>query len=333
MCSIQMIETPAAADVADQLDQRAAFVLGQPAGDLVEQQNARLGGERAGELQPLAVEQRQAPAGRLALSRERAVAEHLDAARIDLALAVAAAEGAGDHQVLEHRHAAERLRNLERAADAQPAAPLGRQPRDVVAGEDDAPGIGLHRAAGDAEQRGLAGAVRPDDAERLALVNARSISFATTTAPKRLETFSKARMAATVIGPLPQPSPASGGGSRPRFTTAACSSPPVGISGAVLLVVMTRSNLSPLRCHCPATSGVLVTFFTGCARPLHRPDDGFVIGGHDRIEDRLRLRRLRALEHVDRHLEQRMLEADRLRPRPPGGRHIGVGELLARSGR
>src|SRR5262249_2106429 len=42
-----------------------------------------------------------------------------------------------------------------------------------------------------------------------------------------------------------------------------CSDPPVGISGAVLLVVITRSNLSPLRCHWPATSGVLVTFFTG----------------------------------------------------------------------
>src|SRR5262249_61082254 len=36
-------------------------------------------------------------------------------------------------------------------------------------GEDDAPGVRRNRAAGDAEQRGLAGAVRPDDAERLAL--------------------------------------------------------------------------------------------------------------------------------------------------------------------
>ncbi len=39
---------------------------------------------------------------------------------------------------------------------------------DVDAGEDDAPPIGRDRAAGDAEQRGLAGAVGPDDAERLA---------------------------------------------------------------------------------------------------------------------------------------------------------------------
>src|SRR5262249_40506549 len=46
-----------------------------------------------------------------------------------------------------------------------------------------------------------------------------------------------------------------------------CSCPPTGISVAVLLVVITRSKRSPLRCHCPATSGVLVTFFTGW--PVH----------------------------------------------------------------
>ena len=33
----------------------------------------------------------------------------------------------------------------------------------------DAAGVGRDRAGGDAEQRGLAGAVRPDDTERLAL--------------------------------------------------------------------------------------------------------------------------------------------------------------------
>src|SRR4029450_6350316 len=45
------------------------------------------------------------------------------------------------------------------------------------------------------------------------------------------------------------------------------SCPPTGISGAVLFVGMTRSNRSPLPCHCPATGGVLVTFFTGW--PVH----------------------------------------------------------------
>ena len=38
---------------------------------------------------------------------------------VSIALArVRSAEGGGDHEILEHRHAAERLRNLERARDA-----------------------------------------------------------------------------------------------------------------------------------------------------------------------------------------------------------------------
>ena len=154
-------------DGADQLDQREAFVLGQAARDLVEQQHARLRRQRARELEPLAVEQRERARGTVRLVGERALLEQLDAARIDLALAMAAAERRRHHQVLEHGHAVERLRNLERAADAHAAAAFRRQPRDVHAREHDAPGIGLHRSAGDAEQRGLAGAVRPDDAERL----------------------------------------------------------------------------------------------------------------------------------------------------------------------
>jgi hypothetical protein len=44
-----------------------------------------------------------------------------------------------------------------------------RQRRSGAAGEDDAAGVGRNRPGGDTEQRGFAGAVRPDDAERLAL--------------------------------------------------------------------------------------------------------------------------------------------------------------------
>ena len=46
-----------------------------------------------------------------------------------------------------------------------------------------------------------------------------------------------------------------------------CNSPPTGISVAVLFVVITKSKRSALRCHCPATRGVFVTFFTGW--PVH----------------------------------------------------------------
>src|SRR5262249_24669255 len=51
---------PAAANVPDQVDQRRAFVLGQSAGHLVKQEHARLRGERARQLEPLAVEEREA---------------------------------------------------------------------------------------------------------------------------------------------------------------------------------------------------------------------------------------------------------------------------------
>ena len=62
------------------------------------------------------------------------------------------------------------------------------------------------------------------------------------------------------------------GGSGPRAPSSfltnegydnSSSFPPTGICGAVSFWVMTRSNASPLRCHCPETSGVLLTFFTG----------------------------------------------------------------------
>ena len=62
----------------------------------------------------------------------------------------------------------ERLRNLERAADAEPATPLGRQASHIAARQHDATRIGSHRAARDAEQRTLAGPIRSDDAERFA---------------------------------------------------------------------------------------------------------------------------------------------------------------------
>ncbi len=61
------------------------------------------------------------------------------------------------------------MRHLERARQPQAAAPLGRQAGDVLAGEDDAASVGRDGAGGDAEQRGLARAVGPDDAERFAL--------------------------------------------------------------------------------------------------------------------------------------------------------------------
>src|SRR5262245_57788082 len=83
-------------------------------------------------------------------------------------LAMAAAERGGHQHVLEHGHAAERVGNLVRATDAEAAALVGREPRDVLAAKADGPGVGPLVAPDQVEQRGLPRAVWPDDAERLA---------------------------------------------------------------------------------------------------------------------------------------------------------------------
>ena len=145
-------------------------MLGQAAGDLVEQQHARPGRERARELQPLALEQGERagaacwpwPAGRCAPGSRRS--SHSSRPR-----AVRGAEGGGDQQVLEHRHPREGMRDLIGAADAgdgsarAPAAAVMSAPskRTRPLSARSPPVMRLN-------MRALAGAVRADDAERLA---------------------------------------------------------------------------------------------------------------------------------------------------------------------
>ena len=57
MCSIQTIASPRPRSDLDCFDQAVGFLVGEAAADLVEQQHARLGRERARKLQPLAIEQ------------------------------------------------------------------------------------------------------------------------------------------------------------------------------------------------------------------------------------------------------------------------------------
>src|SRR3974390_10153 len=160
---------PTDAHVPDQHEQRSAFVIGQSAGDLVKEQDARLRRQGTRELQPLAVEQSQAARALVGLFGEPTALEQLAAAVIDRGLALADAEGSGYHYILEHGHAGERLRDLERAGAALAAPPLGGQAGDALGGKEHAAVVGRHRTGGDAEQRGLTSAVRTDDAERLAL--------------------------------------------------------------------------------------------------------------------------------------------------------------------
>src|SRR5947208_3613430 len=75
----------------------------------------------------------------------------------------------------------------------------------------------------------------------------------------------------------------------------------------------------------PGNERSLSHILDGLAGPLHGADYRFVVGGDHGIEDRLGVERLRALEHVESNLEQRVLETDRLRPRPFSGDYIGIG--------
>ena len=112
--------------VADGRDQLLDLGLGEPAGDLVEQQDGRVAGERAGELETLAIEQRQLARLVVRLVGQTRQLERLDAALVARALAHAASVGRAHEHVLEHAHVRERLGDLERAPDALAAAILPR---------------------------------------------------------------------------------------------------------------------------------------------------------------------------------------------------------------
>src|SRR6185295_6461677 len=76
-----------------------------------------------------------------------------------------------DHEVLEHRHAPERPRNLEAAGDAAACPQVRRQLGDVLAAEHHAAGLRTQRAGNAVDQRRLARAVRPDQPEPFAFAD------------------------------------------------------------------------------------------------------------------------------------------------------------------
>src|SRR4029450_7944918 len=130
----------------DQLDERLAFVLGQAACHLVEQKHARLARQCAGKLKPLAVEQTETARGPVCLVRQPALLEQCDTSLRGVTAARAAAKCGCNHEILKNRHAMERLRDLEGAANAHSAAPLRGKTRDVVAFKGDPAAIRFNRA-------------------------------------------------------------------------------------------------------------------------------------------------------------------------------------------
>ena len=167
-CSTHTMVMPASLDGAHELHQLDAFGLGQPAGDLVEQQEPRRAGKRAGQFEPLAAEQVERAGTAIGESDEAGALQDFAAGVGDLGLALPAAVDRGDQQVLEHGEVLERVRNLERAADAGDAARARRRLRDVAAVEPNGAAVRPDEPGDQVEQRRFAGAVRADDAERFA---------------------------------------------------------------------------------------------------------------------------------------------------------------------
>ena len=121
---------PPRVDGADRLDQLVRIRLGEAAGDLVEQQQARIGGERARHFQPLAVEQRQRAGETVGLGGKAGLLQDV-AARSSTTSAsrLPLAEAGGDQQVLGHRQLLERMRHLVASGRCRQAALLRRHAR------------------------------------------------------------------------------------------------------------------------------------------------------------------------------------------------------------
>ena len=119
-------EALGAVDVAEHLDHLVALGRAQPGHHLVEQQQARPGGERARDLQALAVGQGERGGGEMGLRIE------IELSQDGTGMAPRARHRAfplkrtHDH-VVEHRQAGERLDQLEGAADAGGADLVGAQ--------------------------------------------------------------------------------------------------------------------------------------------------------------------------------------------------------------
>ena len=172
-------------DALQLVHQLARLVLGQPAGDLVEQQQLRPRGQRARQLEPLAVQQGQRRRrGWLACAQQAGLLEHLaarcrQASRSRWPPPKQAAATRFSNTVI----VAERLRDLVGAADAERGSAGAAERGDVAAVELDAAGVGAHVAADQVEQRRLARAVGPEDAQRLAALTASEMSSVTFSAP------------------------------------------------------------------------------------------------------------------------------------------------------
>ena len=171
---------PSPRSAAQQIGERLLLKLPQAGGRLVQDHDHRIGGERARHFEQALLAERQI-AGEVAellaeadalqlmqrLGARGAFLGAVEPQRAGEESRARARIGAEQH-VVDQRHVRPQLDVLERPRHALGGDVARRQCGDVVAEEHDPPGVRLCRAGDQVEQRGLAGAIRADQAEDLA---------------------------------------------------------------------------------------------------------------------------------------------------------------------
>ena len=158
----------AVVDLAQPAAELAADLRVERAERLVEQQDARLDGERAGERHALPLAAGELTGKALLQAGELHEVEEVQHALADFRLGRAAAAGPhrqAEGDVVEHRHVAEQRVMLEYEADI---ALTQVEAERILLAEENASGGRLVEAGEDAQQRGLAGAGRAEQREKLA---------------------------------------------------------------------------------------------------------------------------------------------------------------------
>ena len=159
---------PARVQLADVALHRLDHHRVDPGGGLVEQHEPRLAHQERGELEQLALAERERPgavaghAGQPELLEQRVGALALGARRAPCAAARARAAAATTARFSSDRQLGEDPRPLERAREPGAREPRRVGPVHVAAGEDHRPGVGRQVAGDQVEGRRLARAVRPD---------------------------------------------------------------------------------------------------------------------------------------------------------------------------
>jgi hypothetical protein len=155
-------------------------------GRLIEREQQRFGGQRAGDLEPALIAVRQGARRIAGVAGDADVVEQLHRALADRALLVALGAGlehgapdpgarahvTADHHVLERAHLAEQPDVLEGAGDARARHCVHRRWLVGPAGELEAAGVGRVEPGDHVEEGGLAGAVGADEAVDLAALDA-----------------------------------------------------------------------------------------------------------------------------------------------------------------